>query len=120
MLPLDGIEERVLAHVPREVKVTVTASPAGGSDATLAVAERLADERLPGRAARLGAAGARRGARRGDRRAGCAEAGVREVFVPAGDATEPGQFPDAASLLRELGGDLRRARASPATPRAIT
>ena len=31
---------------------------------------------------------------------GCTAAGVHEAFVPAGDATEPGQFPDAASLLR--------------------
>jgi methylenetetrahydrofolate reductase (NADPH) len=31
-------------------------------------------------------------------------AGVHDAFVPAGDATEPGRFPDAASLLRALGG----------------
>jgi methylenetetrahydrofolate reductase (NADPH) len=31
-------------------------------------------------------------------------AGVHEAFVPAGDAVEPGQFPDAASLLRALRG----------------
>ena len=42
VLPLDGIEERVLAHVPREVKLTVTASPAKGLDVTLALSERLA------------------------------------------------------------------------------
>jgi methylenetetrahydrofolate reductase (NADPH) len=29
---------------------------------------------------------------------------VNEAFVPAGDATEAGQFPDAASLLRALHG----------------
>ena len=29
---------------------------------------------------------------------------MREVFVPAGDAREPGPFQDAASLLRELEG----------------
>jgi len=29
---------------------------------------------------------------------------VHEVFVPAGDAKEPGPFPDAASLLRALAG----------------
>ena len=34
----------MLAHVPREVKVTVTASPAKGLDATLAVVERLAGQ----------------------------------------------------------------------------
>jgi 5,10-methylenetetrahydrofolate reductase len=31
-------------------------------------------------------------------------ADVHEAFVPAGDADEPGQFPDAASLLRALQG----------------
>jgi methylenetetrahydrofolate reductase (NADPH) len=31
-------------------------------------------------------------------------AGVHEAFVPAGDAVEAGQFPDAASLLRALRG----------------
>jgi methylenetetrahydrofolate reductase (NADPH) len=31
-------------------------------------------------------------------------AGVGDVFVPAGDAKEPGPFPDAASLLRALAG----------------
>jgi methylenetetrahydrofolate reductase (NADPH) len=31
---------------------------------------------------------------------------VRDVFVPAGDAHQPGPFPDAASLLRELEGSF--------------
>jgi methylenetetrahydrofolate reductase (NADPH) len=30
-------------------------------------------------------------------------AGVSELFVPAGDATEPGQFPGAAELLEAMG-----------------
>ena len=30
-------------------------------------------------------------------------AGVRELFVPAGDATEPGEFTGAADLLRAMG-----------------
>ena len=30
VLPLDGIEEEVLEHVPREVTITVTASPTKG------------------------------------------------------------------------------------------
>ena len=33
-----------------------------------------------------------------------AAAGVGEVFVPAGDAQEPGPFQDAAALLRVLAG----------------
>jgi methylenetetrahydrofolate reductase (NADPH) len=31
------------------------------------------------------------------------EAGVRELFVPAGDATEPGEFQGAADLLAAMG-----------------
>ena len=105
VLPLEGIEERVLAHVPREVKVTVTASPAKGLDATLGVAERLAGSGytvVPHVSARL----VRDRAHAAEIAARLREAGIREVFVPAGDATEPGQFPDAASLLRELGGSF--------------
>src|SRR3954452_432006 len=41
VLPLPGVEERVLAHVPKTIKVTVTASTQG-LDATLRVTERLA------------------------------------------------------------------------------
>jgi methylenetetrahydrofolate reductase (NADPH) len=31
------------------------------------------------------------------------EAGLRELFVPAGDATEPGEFQGAAELLAAMG-----------------
>jgi methylenetetrahydrofolate reductase (NADPH) len=103
ILPVDGIEEQVLEHVPRDVKVTVTASPARGLGATLAVTERLAatgyqvvphlSARMVRDAVELAEIVARLGA-----------VGVHDAFVPAGDATEPGQFPDAASLLRALEG----------------
>jgi methylenetetrahydrofolate reductase (NADPH) len=103
ILPVDGIEEQVLAHVPREVKVTVTASPRRGLDATLAVTERLAAEGyqvVPHLSARLV-----RDAAHLDEIVGRLDAAdVHEAFVPAGDATDPGQFPDAASLLRTLQG----------------
>ena len=105
VLPVDGIEEQVLAHVPREVKVTVTASPAKGLDATLAVVERLAGEGyavVPHLSARL----VRDGAHVEEIVARLHAAAVREVFVPAGDAREPGPFQDAASLLRELEGSF--------------
>jgi hypothetical protein len=42
VLPTDDVEERVLAAVPREVTVTVTASPRRGIEATISLAERLA------------------------------------------------------------------------------
>ena len=103
ILPVDGIAEQVVAHVPREVKVTVTASPRRGLDATLAVTERLAAEGyqvVPHLSARL----VRDGAHLDEIVGRLETAGVHEAFVPAGDATEPGQFPDAASLLRALQG----------------
>ena len=103
ILPLSGIEERVLAHVPRDVKLTVTASPARGLDATLAVTERLSAEGyrvVP----HLSARQVRDEAHVEEIVARLASASVSEVFVPAGDAREPGPFPDAASLLRALAG----------------
>lgn len=102
VLPIDGIEAQVLAHVPRAVKVTVTASPARGLDATLAVAERLAGAGytvVPHVSARL----VRDAAHLDEILARLRGAGVHEVFVPAGDATRPGQFHDAASLLTAMG-----------------
>ncbi len=101
VLPVDGIEERVLAAVPREVKVTVTASPAKGLEATLVVATRLAGEGyavVPHLSARL----VRDGAHLEEIVVRLREAGIDEVFAPAGDAKEPGEFTDAASLLRVL------------------
>jgi methylenetetrahydrofolate reductase (NADPH) len=101
ILPFDGIEERVVAYVPKTIKVTVTASPARGLGATLAVTERLAAEGyqvVPHLSARL----VRDAAHLDEIVARLQAAGVREAFVPAGDATDPGQFPDAASLLRAM------------------
>jgi methylenetetrahydrofolate reductase (NADPH) len=103
ILPVDGIEEQVVAFVPQTVKVTVTASPARGLEATLAVAERLAAEGyqvVPHLSARL----VRDAVHLDEIVARLESAGVHEAFVPAGDAVEAGQFPDAASLLRALRG----------------
>jgi methylenetetrahydrofolate reductase (NADH) len=103
VIPIDGIEDQVLAHVPREVKVTVTASPSRGLEPTLAVTERLAGEGyqvVPHLSARL----VRDAAHLDEIVARLEAAGVREAFVPAGDAVEAGQFEDAASLLRALRG----------------
>src|SRR5262245_20170090 len=41
ILPLDGIADDVVAHVPREIRLTVTASARRGLDASLALVERL-------------------------------------------------------------------------------
>jgi methylenetetrahydrofolate reductase (NADPH) len=103
VIPVDGIEDQVLAYVPRDVKVTVTASPTKGLDTTLTVTEHLAAagyQVVPHLSARL----VRDGAHLDEIVARLDAAGVHEAFVPAGDAAEPGAFHDAASLLRALHG----------------
>jgi methylenetetrahydrofolate reductase (NADPH) len=102
ILPLDGIYDAVVAHVPTEVKVTVTASPAKGLGPTLELTERLAASGytvVPHLSARLVRDEEHLESILGRLRA----AGVHETFVPAGDATEPGRFHDAAALLTAMG-----------------
>jgi methylenetetrahydrofolate reductase (NADH) len=102
ILPLDGIEEQVLEHLGTDVKLTVTASPRKGLEVTLELAERLARAGyavVPHLSARL----VRDRAHLEEVVARLRTAGVRELFVPAGDATEPGQFNGAAALLEAMG-----------------
>jgi methylenetetrahydrofolate reductase (NADPH) len=102
ILPLDGIEERVLAHLGTEVKVTVTASPRKGLEATLELSERLARAGysvVPHVSARL----VRDRSHLEEVVERVLAAGVRELFVPAGDAQEPGEFHGAAELLAAMG-----------------
>ena len=104
VLPFDGIVDAVLEHVPRSVTVTVTASPRKGLDATLAVSERLAREGyavVPHVSARL----VRDRVQLEEVVRRVRAAGVREVFVPAGDAPMPaGEFDSAAALLSAMDG----------------
>jgi methylenetetrahydrofolate reductase (NADPH) len=104
VLPLDDAEAAVLAHVPRDVTVTVTASPRRGLEATVALSERLARDGytvVPHLSARL----VRDQRHLEDILARLLEGGVRELFVPAGDAREPaGEFSGAAALLRAMNG----------------
>jgi methylenetetrahydrofolate reductase (NADPH) len=106
VLPLDGIEDAVLAHVGRDVKITVTASPRKGLDPTLEVSERLARAGyavVPHVSARL----VRDAAHLRDVVSRLRAAGVRELFVPAGDPKQPaGEFAGAAALLAAM-GELR-------------
>jgi methylenetetrahydrofolate reductase (NADPH) len=102
VLPLDGIAEQVVAHVPRDVTVTITASPARGLEATLALAETLAPEGfhvVPHLSARL----VRDAVHLDELLARMRAVGVTDAFVPAGDATEPGAFHGAADLLAAMG-----------------
>jgi methylenetetrahydrofolate reductase (NADPH) len=102
VIPLDGIEEQVLAQVPREVIVTVTVSPTKGLEPTLALAGALARHGyavVPHLSARLvadtGEVAEIAERLRGD--------GVRNVFVVAGDAEVPrGSFQGAIDLLDAL------------------
>ena len=100
----------MLEHVPREQTITVTSSPSRGIDATLELAEQLAQAGyrvVPHLAARLvtGAEHLEEVLARID------ALGVHEVFVVAGDIDEArGPFEGAAALLRamsELGHGLR-------------
>jgi methylenetetrahydrofolate reductase (NADPH) len=102
ILPLDGIEEQVREHLTTDLKVTVTASPRKGLDATLDLSERLARAGYPV-VPHLSARLVRDRAHLEDVLARLREAGVRELFVPAGDATEPGEFQGAADLLAAMG-----------------
>jgi methylenetetrahydrofolate reductase (NADPH) len=102
ILPLDGIEDQVAEHLSTDTKVTVTASPRKGLEATLELSERLARAGYPV-VPHLSARLVRDRAHLEEVLARLAAAGVRELFVPAGDATEPGEFQGAAELLQAMG-----------------
>jgi len=102
VIPLDGVEQAVLEHVPKEVTLTVTASPGRGVGPTLGLAEKLSGygyRVVPHLAARLVRDEAHL-AEVLDRVRGM---GARDLFVIAGDASEPaGKFEDAGALLRAM------------------
>ncbi len=107
ILPLDGIADEVLEHLPAGRKLTVTSSPSLGLEATLGLAEQLAPrgyEVVPHLAARLIADRAHLEEVVGRLQ----NAGVREAFVIAGDARQPaGEFEAAAELLSAM-AELRK------------
>jgi methylenetetrahydrofolate reductase (NADH) len=106
VLPLDGVADEVIAHLPRGSKITLTASPSKGLDATLAVAETLAPRDysvVPHLSARL----VRDRSHLEEVVARLRAVDVREVFVIAGDARQPaGEYTGAAELLAAM-GELR-------------
>ena len=101
VLPLPGVVDRV-GVLPGGATVTVTASPSRGVEATGGTAAalcaagvravpHLAARQIPDRA------------RLRDALVRLEDAGVREIFVVAGDAREPvGEFADGLSLLRAM------------------
>lgn len=102
VFPTEEVRRQVVAHVPREVTITVTASPRRGMPATVLLAADLASlgyTAVPHLAARMIRDRRELGQILDTLRA----AGIRNVFVVAGDAREPaGEFPDALSLLGAL------------------
>ncbi|MER6790221.1 5,10-methylenetetrahydrofolate reductase [Streptomyces sp. NPDC000658] len=111
VLPAKATEDKVLAHVPRDVVVTVTASPVKGLEPTLDLTARLAAHGyrvVPHVPARL----LRDDVHLKDVVDRLRGAGVDDVFVPAGDADPPaGPYPGALPVLRrlgELGGPFAR------------
>jgi methylenetetrahydrofolate reductase (NADPH) len=107
ILPLDGIEQQVREHLSTDTKVTVTASPRKGLEPTLALSENLAGAGYPV-VPHLSARLVRDRAHLEEVLARLQSAGVTELFVPAGDATEPGEFQGAAELLEAMGGARTR------------
>ena len=105
VLPTDDAADRVLAYVPRDVTITVTASPRRGMPATVHLAVRLAQlgyRAVPHLSARL----IRDTHELGQILDALKPAGITNVFVVAGDAREPaGMFPDSLSLLSALPPD---------------
>jgi methylenetetrahydrofolate reductase (NADPH) len=111
VMPSAATEESVLAWVPREITVTITASPVKGLEPTLALTERLAAhgyQVVPHLSARL----VRDRAHLADITRRLTAAGVSDVFVPAGDADPPaGEYDDALAVLADLaalGGPFAR------------
>jgi methylenetetrahydrofolate reductase (NADPH) len=106
ILPLEGVADEVHAHLPRGAKITLTASPSKGLEATLALAEALAPDDysvVPHLPARL----VHDRAHLGEIVARLRAVDVREVFVIAGDARQPaGEYAGAAELLAAM-GELR-------------
>jgi len=102
VLPLDGIEDEIREHLPTATKVTVTASPRKGLEATLELSERLSAAGYPV-VPHLSARLVRDRVHLEEVLARLGAAGIRELFVPAGDATEPGEFQSAADLLEAMG-----------------
>ncbi|MFV0459399.1 MAG: methylenetetrahydrofolate reductase [Actinomycetales bacterium] len=102
VLPTATIEDKVLASVPKDVPVTVTASTGKGLEATLSLAEKFVGHgysAVPHLAARMisGKSELTDLVQRID------AAGIDTIFVPAGDQTPPaGDYAGAVDLLADL------------------
>ena len=102
VIPFKKTEESILQCVPRDVRLTVTASPAKGQDATVDLAVRLAGHGYSV-APHLSAQQVRDRAHLAEIVDRCREAGITDVFVIGGDPTDtPTEFKHAYELLLAL------------------
>jgi methylenetetrahydrofolate reductase (NADPH) len=100
LVPLKNALEQA-AFLPPAATVSVTASPAKGIEATVALCEQL--QALGFRAVpHLSARMIRDRAHLSELIAWLEGAGVDRAFIVGGDAKEPGDFPDGLSLLRAM------------------
>lgn len=100
LLPLRNAVEQE-ASLPAGARVSVTASPAKGLEATVSMCVRLEAagfRAVPHLSARM----VRDLAHLRDLMAPLADAGIDRAFVVGGDAEQPGAFPDGLSLLRAM------------------
>ena len=95
VIPTKTIEQTVVESLPKDVQVTVTASPTKGIETTVELAERLAGHGftvVPHLSTRL----IRDAGHLAELVQRCRAAGIRDVFMPAGDADPPAGVYDAA------------------------
>jgi len=102
VLPFKGTEQNVVKFVPKSVRLTVTASPPKGIEATIALAEAFAGHGYKV-APHLSAKMIRDKVQLGEFVQRLDAAGIDSVFVVGGDAETPaGEYTDALSLLKSL------------------
>ena len=102
VLPTPATEELVVAHLDRDVTLTVTSSPRRGLEATLQLAERLARLGYP-TVPHLAARQVVDASHLAEIVSRLRAVGIDDVFVPAGDADAPaGEFQTAYEMLRAL------------------
>ena len=100
LIPLKNSLDQA-AHLPAGATVSVTASPAKGIEATVALCEQLQARgfrAVPHVSARM----IRDRPHLVDLIAWLEGAGVDRAFIVGGDAKEPGAYPDGLALLREM------------------
>jgi methylenetetrahydrofolate reductase (NADPH) len=100
LLPLKNLPEQI-PHLPAGARVSVTASPAKGIDATLDWAARLQADgfrAIPHLSARMIPDRAKLAELLDRARA----AGLTQTFVVGGDADDPGEYLDGLSLIRAM------------------